>query len=92
MTAPLYDVQLGLDEARRARLLRVDPVTVATVRIADQLAANMARHFTPAEREVVGRALVIAGASVGVIEDVPPAVLANLIAFAGERLVRGEQT
>jgi hypothetical protein len=92
VTAPLYDVQLGLAEARRARLTRHDAVTVETGRLADKLAVNMARHFTPAERKIAGRALLIAGASVGVFEDIPPAVVANLVAFAGERLMRGDQT
>jgi hypothetical protein len=85
---PLYDEQKGLRELARQRLKR-DPVTRAQVTIADGLAENMLRHFAAEDAELVGRALLVVAASVGVLaqEGFPPAVIVNVTGFAGARMI-----
>lgn len=87
---PLYDVAAALKMLARTRR-RNDPLTRQTVLIADKLATHMARHFTPTEADTAGRALVIAAASIGVITktatDLTVQASANVIAFAGHRLI-----
>lgn len=89
---PLYDVEYGLAELAKSRRRR-DHVTRATVSSADDLAHNLSGHFSAEELESIGRALVITSASLaGLIalprgDEIQPAVLINLIAFAGQRLV-----
>lgn len=85
---PLYDEERGLRELARNRLKR-DPVTVHTAAIADQLATHMKRHFSAEETETAGRALLIGAASVAALieDEIPPAVILNVLAFAAGRLV-----
>jgi hypothetical protein len=86
--APLYDVEQALREAARSRRKR-DALTEATTQIADDLASHLARHFGPEGLETAGLALVIAAASAGALatKDIPPAVLCNVLAYAGQRMV-----
>lgn len=87
---PLYDVDKALALLARHRR-RNDPVSRQTVVIADKLATHMARHFTPAQADTAGRALVIVAGSVGILcqitNDPTAQVTANIIAHAGHRLV-----
>lgn len=82
----LYDIEDALREVARARRRR-DPLTAETARLADQLASRLAQHFGPEATETAGLALVLAAASLGVLAEVPTVVAANLVAFAGQRLV-----
>lgn len=88
LTVPLYDVELGLREAAKHRLRR-DEVSRATCDLADRLASHLVRHFGPEAVETAGLALVISAASVGALaaEGVQPAILVNVIALAGQRMV-----
>ena len=87
---PLYDVEQALHMLARNRR-RSDPVTRQTILIADKLATHMARHFTAAQADAAGRALVIAAGSVGTIavhgSDPLGMASINVIAYAGHRLV-----
>lgn len=84
--ADLYDVENALREVARARQ-RQDVLTTATTAIADDLAVSLARHFGSEGVEIAGLALVLCGASVGALKELPIEVVANVIAFAGQRLV-----
>lgn len=86
--APLYDEEKGLREIARHRLRR-DELTRSQVVIADQLAIHMQRHFAAEETETAGRALLIGAASVTALIDdqIPPAVLVNILGFTAARLV-----
>ena len=81
-----YDLEAALAAMRKARQRR-DPLTVTTGGFADRFANNMLRHFGPEQIETVGLALLIVGASLPALDELPHAVLANLVAFAGQRLV-----
>lgn len=83
---PLYDV----DRARHvlaAQRRKRDELTLATTMVADRLSSHIGRHFAAEELEAAGRALLVAAASLGVLTDVDPATLCNLLAFAGDRLI-----
>lgn len=83
----LYDVENALRELARARRRR-DELTALQIGYGDLLASHMARHFGPEATETAGLALVIAGASVAALPaELPPVLLANIVAFAGQRLV-----
>lgn len=90
MTTELYDVDAALRQLAASRRLR-DPLTRATAQLADDLAHHMSANFGPEELETVGRALIIVAASLGVLPHEQPeiqaAVLVNVAAFAGQRLV-----
>ena len=88
-TPPLYDVDRAMREIARARRKR-DELTRQQGAIADNLATHLDRHFSAEELETAGRALLIGAASVAALvsPDIPPAVIANVLAFAGDRLVR----
>lgn len=90
MTAEMYDLDDALLQLAKARRLR-DPVTRSAAELADDMAHHMAAHFGPEEIETVGRALVLAAASIGGLAQRAPeiqsAVLVNVVAFAGQRLV-----
>jgi hypothetical protein len=81
----LYDIENGLREAARYRQRR-DELALGSMDIADKLAINIARHFGPEATETAGLALVLAGASIGALDGVPVAVVANILALAGQRL------
>ena len=87
---PLYDEEAGLREITRARLKR-DGLTRAQVQLADGLAENMQRHFSAEETETAGRALLIGAASCTALansqEDIPAAVVVNILGFAAARMV-----
>lgn len=87
---PLYDVEAGLAQLAQSRRLR-DHVTRATTELADRLAHCLEPHFSAEELESVGRALVVTAASIGALAarepTMQPAVLVNLVGFAGQRLV-----
>jgi hypothetical protein len=89
MTRP-YDVERGIHDLFHARLR--DPLLTETARLADKIADGFRADFdTTLDMETVGKALVIAAASVtpvAVDKSMPAAVIANLIGFAGENLVR----
>lgn len=86
----LYDVENALRELARFRRRR-DEATIVTAGMADDLAANITRHFGPEALETVGLGLVIAGASAGAVarmgSDSIAAVVVNLITMAGQRIV-----
>ena len=85
-----YDLENGIREMARARS-RDDALSVETMRLADLLVDGMRREFgSTLDMETCGKALVIAASSVVPLcdPDIPPAVIANMIGFAGERLVR----
>jgi hypothetical protein len=85
----LYDIDAGLRELDVA-LVAPDDLTIETASLGRRLAYHLSRHFTPEERETIGRALVVTGASVGALAGpgIPPMVLVNVIAFAGRALTR----
>ncbi len=90
MTAPtddLYDVENALRELAGNRR-RNNKAIVATVDLADRLAINLTKHF-PDGLEHAGVGLVVAAASVAALarEGVDAAVICNVIAFAGQRMV-----
>lgn len=92
MTKPgSYDVEDALQQLHRARFEQRDPLTRQTIRIADKLAHGMMPHFTQAEADVAGRALVLTAASIGALveqtSDPVARATTNVIAFAGQRLV-----
>jgi len=90
---PLYDVDKARREMRRARRRR-DNLTRAQVIIGDRLAHHLDRHFSAEELETAGRAVMIAAASVGALAEMDhmqPAVLCNVLAFAGDRLITDGQ-
>lgn len=91
--AKLYDVDEALREIARHRKRR-DELTRQQVAIADRLAIHLDRHFAAEEIETAGRALVIGAASVIALatEDIPPAVMCNVLAFAGARLILDGRT
>lgn len=94
MTAPkLYDVENALRELAKNRQRR-DELTRQQVAIADRLAIHLDRHFAAEELETAGRALLIGAASVIALatEDIPSAVMCNVLAFAGDRLIRDGRT
>jgi len=89
MTGPrLYDVDNALAEIAKARARR-DELTRQQVAIADRLAIHLDRHFAAEELETAGRALVIGAASIAALanEDIPGAVMCNILAFGGARLI-----
>jgi hypothetical protein len=82
----LYDVEDALRTAAKYRR-RNDAATLAQVDLADRLATAMTKHF-PSGLEEAGISLVLAAASLGAITaEVSPAVLVNIIAFTGQRMV-----
>jgi hypothetical protein len=86
---PLYDVDKARREVRRNRRRR-DGMTLAQASIADALALSISQHFSAEETGTVGRAVLIAAgaiAALAVIPEMQPAVLCNVLAFAGERLI-----
>lgn len=92
--ADLYAVDNALAEIAKARRRR-DELTRMQASIADALATHLDRHFSAEEMETAGRALLIGAASVaGLVRDdlISPAVLCNILAFAGDRLIRDGRT
>jgi hypothetical protein len=84
--APLYDVEDALRILAQQRHKR-DEVTMAQCDIADRLAHHLKNHFGPEAIETAGLALVLGAASAGALKDVHPAILINVLAFTGQRLV-----
>lgn len=90
---PLYDVEAALQQVR-ARRESTNLVDRKAARVADRLARHMLRHF-PNGTEDAGVALIVAAASVGVLavdKEIPPAVLVNIVGFAGARLIEHART
>ena len=85
---PLYDIEQARRELRKARRNR-DELTRQQAQLGENLAHHIDRHFTAEEMETVGRALLIAAGGLGalVVEDMPPAVMVNVLGFAGDRLI-----
>ena len=85
---PLYDEEKALRELARGRLKR-DKLTRGQVILADGLAENMLRHFSPEETETAGRALLIGAASSAPLaqEGVQSAAVVNILGFAAARLI-----
>jgi hypothetical protein len=89
-----YDVERGLREIAAARLKeRSDFLLAETAKLARLVADGFRREFDDElDMEHVGKVLVIAAASLPPLvageAGVPGAVVMNLIAFAGEELVR----
>lgn len=87
---PLFDLDRALADIARARK-STDLVTVTTVRLADDLAVNVARHFAAGDLETAGRAMVLGACSAQAIaqraNDKVAIVTLNLVAFAGQKLV-----
>lgn len=92
-TPPLYDVGQAMREIARARRKR-DELTRQQASIANKLATHLDRHFSAEELETAGRALLIGAGSVAALAEpgIPPAVLVNVLAFTGDRLVRDGRT
>lgn len=87
-----FDVENALRIVAAAR--HGDPIAVETARLAEQVADGFRRDFGDTlDLETCGRALVIASASLVPLcsEEIPGAVLVNLVAMAGESLVRRER-
>jgi hypothetical protein len=85
-----YDLENGIREMARARS-RNDALSKETMRLADQVVARMREEFgSTLDMETCGKAWVIAASSVVPLcgPEIPAAVVANLIGFAGEQLVR----
>lgn len=86
-----YDVERGIHELFHARLRR-DLLLAEAAQLGDTIADGFRADFdTTLDMETVGMALVIAAASVtpvAVEKNMPAQVIANLIGFAGENLVR----
>lgn len=85
----IYNIDKALKEMARARVRR-DPVTQGQVAIGDKLAGYMIHHFSPEELETAGRALIVGAASIATLTlaDLPPAILCNVLGFAGARMVQ----
>jgi hypothetical protein len=89
---PLYDVAGGLAAMRRYRTLAgADPLARESVRIADQLAFHLRRHFPdPSDAAIAGTGLILGVASVGVLADCPTSVaMIQIAGLAGQQLVEG---
>lgn len=83
---PLYDVEEALRQMARQRRKR-DPLSVAQAELGDKLASHMVAHFGPEAVETAGLALIIGAASVAALKDMDPAVVCNVLAYTGQRLV-----
>lgn len=86
----MVDIEKCVHVLNRARR-RPDPVTQHTALLADEVAAKMRAEFGDTlDMETCGKALVIAASAVVPLcaPDVPSALVANLIGFFGENLVR----
>lgn len=89
-----YDVERGLREIAKARQTeRSDFVLAETAKLAGLVADGFRREFDDElDMETVGKVLVIAATSLPPLvageTGIPGAVVMNLIAFAGEELVR----
>jgi hypothetical protein len=90
-----YDVEHALREIAKARAkAHTDVITAETAKLAGLVAEGFRREFDDElDMEATGMALVIAAASLppvvtGEHAAVPGAVVMNLIAFAGEDLIR----
>ena len=88
-TAP-FDFDRALREVTRHRSKR-DQVTPAQAQLGDRLATRAAAEFGPEALETAGLGILL-GASIAaelVREGIEqPAILANVLGFIGERLVR----
>jgi hypothetical protein len=85
----LYDVERARAEMAKGRRMR-DPLTREQANIGDRLAHHLNDHFSAEELETAGRAVMIAAASIGTLaayKEIPGAVLVNILAFAGDRLI-----
>lgn len=85
-----FDIELGIHTVNQSRR-RPDALTQHTIHMADDAAANMRAEFGDSlDMEMCGKAwLIIAAAVIPLCDpEIPGAVLANLIAFAGENLIR----
>ena len=86
-----FDVERALREVANARR-RDDQLTAETARIAELMVAGFRGDFGGVlDMETCGQALLIAAASLVPLcgPEIPGTVLANMIGFAGESLVRG---
>jgi hypothetical protein len=84
------DIELCIHTLNQGRRL-VDPLTQYTMKMADEAATRMRAEFGDSlDMETCGKALVIAASMIVPLcrEEIPGAVLANLIGFVGEDLVR----
>lgn len=89
----MYDIERALQEIARSRSRR-DGVTRETKALAERIAAGFRGDFDGVlDLDTCGRALVIAAGSLVPLcgPDIPATVIVNMIAFAGESLVREEQ-
>lgn len=82
----LYDVEASLHIIAGQRRKR-DEVTRAQAELADRLAGRITAHFGPEAVETAGLALVLGAACVGALQECHPAILINVLAFTGQRLV-----
>ncbi|HYQ69651.1 hypothetical protein [Actinophytocola sp.] len=90
MTRP-FDIENGLTVCAEARAMD-DPIMVETARLADKIADGFRADFDMTlDMETVGKALVVAAASVMDLAaggQTPATVITNMIGLAGENLVR----
>jgi hypothetical protein len=88
---PAYDVEAALRHVRDARA-NPDELTRHTMVLAGDITDGFRRDFgDKLDMETVGLALSIAASALTPLakhREVPPLVLANTLAFAGEELVR----
>lgn len=88
---PAYDVEAALQHVRDARA-NPDELTRHTMVLAGDITDGFRRDFGDTlDMETVGLALSIAASVLAPLakhREVPPVVLANTLAFAGEELVR----
>lgn len=88
-----FDVENALQQVAASRT--ADSLSAETARIAEHLVEGFRRDFGDTlDLEVCGMALVIAAASLVPMctPEIPGTVLVNLVAMAGESLVRGERS
>jgi hypothetical protein len=88
---PLYDLPRALGEMDRYRASATsDPVAAQSIKISADLARHIARHFPDeSDRRTAGCALILAAASLGVLQGIPIEVVCNVAGLAGHELYRG---
>ena len=85
-----FDVEAGIHQINQSRH-RNDQLTVAQVALADRVATKFREEFgSTLDMETCGKAMVIAASAAAPLcrEEIPGTAIANIIALAGEQLVR----
>lgn len=88
MTQP-YDVDFAVAELRAYRECDTSPLVQEQVRIGDNLAAGIRSNFSESELALVGRVMVLVGASIQALGLTPAYVVGGVVGFGGQQLVDG---